>query len=70
MAPAARREVSVMMENGRDTLGIWRMGVEEKMHFSSSNAFCWEEVQFQSSFFLVRRFRGATMLEKLGINFL
>ena len=66
----ARRDVSVMMENGQDTLGMRSIGAEEKMHFSLSNAFCCSEVQFQGSFFLVSKLRGAMMLEKLGINFL
>ena len=70
MAPTARRDASVMMENGRDTLGMRSTGAEEKMRFSSSNAFCCSEVQFQGSFFLVSKLRGATMLEKLGMNFL
>ena len=45
------------------------MGAEEKMCLSFLNAFCCNEVQFQGSFFLVRRLRGATMLEKFRINF-
>ena len=68
-APAASREALVMMEKGRKTLGIWRTGVEEKIHLSSSKAPCWRGVQFQGSFFCVRRFKGATMLEKFGMNF-
>ena len=66
----ARREASVMIENGRVTSGIWSMGAEEKIHFSSLKAVCWRGVHFHGSSFLVRRFRGATMLEKLGMNFL
>ena len=51
---------------------IWdkKYGAEEKMRFSSSNAFCCNEVQFQGSFFLVSKLSSATMLEKLGMNFL
>ena len=70
MAPAARRDALVMMENGRVTLGMRSMGVEEKMCLSSLNVFCCNEVQFHGSFFLVSRLRGATMFEKLGMNFL
>ena len=63
------REVSVMIEKGWVTSGIWSMGVEEKMHLSSLNAHCCNGVQFQGSFFLVRRLRGVMMLEKFGMNF-
>ena len=65
----ASREASVMMEKGRKTLGIWRTGAEEKICLSSSKALCWRGVQFQGSFFHVRRFKGAMMLEKFGMNF-
>ena len=58
-----------MMENGQVTSGIWSTGAEEKICLSLSKAVCWREVHFHGSFFLVRRFRGATMLEKLGMNF-
>ena len=68
-APAASKEALVMMEKGCRMSGIWRTGVEEKMDLSLSNTFCWREVQFQGSFFCVRRFKGATMLEKFGMNF-
>ena len=70
MAPAVRREVSVMMENRHDTSGIWSTGAEKKKCFSSLKAFCCSDVQFQGLFFLVSRLRGATTLEKLGMNFL
>ena len=63
------REVSIMMENGQVTLGIWSTGVEEKMHLSSLNACCCNKVQFQGSFFLVKRLRKAMILEKFGMNF-
>ena len=59
-----------MIENGQVTLEIWSTGVEEKIRFSSSKAVCWRGVHFHGSSFLVRRFRGAMMLEKLGMNFL
>ena len=68
-APAVSRKASVMIENGWMTSGIWSMGAEEKMHLSSSNAHCCNKVQFQGSFFLVRRLRGAMILEKFGMNF-
>ena len=66
----ARREALVMIENGRMTSGIWSTGVEEKIRFSLSKVVCWRGVHFQGSPFLVRRFRGAMILEKLGMNFL
>ena len=66
----AKREALVMIENGRVMLGIWSIGAEEKIRFSLSKAVCWRGVHFQGLPFLVRRFRGATMLEKLGMNFL
>ena len=64
-----RREASVMMEKGQVTSRTWRTGAEEKMCLSSLKAFCWRGVHFQGLFFLVKRFRGVTMLEKLGMNF-
>ena len=69
-APAAGREALVMMEKGHKMLGIWRTGAEEKIVLSLSNACCWREVQFQGLFFYVRRFKGVTMSEKFGMNFL
>ena len=69
-APAASREVSVMMEKGHTTSGIWRTGAEEKIFLSLSNALCWRGVQLQGSFFRVKRFKGAMMSEKFGMNFL
>ena len=63
------KEAPVMMEKGHETLGIWRTGAEEKICLSLSNAPCWRGVQFQDSFFHVRRFKGATMLKKFGMNF-
>ena len=58
-----------MMENGRVTSGIRSTGAEEKICLSLSNVVCWREVHFHGSSFLVRRLRGATMFEKLGMNF-
>ena len=40
MAPAANREVSVMMENGRVTSGMESMGPEEKAALRVLNARC------------------------------
>ena len=69
-APAANKEVSVMMENGRVTSGIYRTGAEEKMCLRCSKAHCWSWVQTQGSPLQVSRLRGVTMLEKSGMNFL
>ena len=69
-ASAANKEVSVMMENGQVTSGIRRTGAEEKMCLRRSKARCWSWVQTQGSPLQVSRFRGATMLEKSGMNFL
>ena len=69
-APAASREASVMIEKGQVTSRIHRTGVEEKIHLRFSKASCWSQVQIQGSPFRVSRFRGATMLEKSGVNFL
>ena len=40
IAPAAIREVSVMMEKGRVMSGMHRTSAEEKMHLRCSNASC------------------------------
>ena len=40
MAPAANREASVMMENGRVSLGMESMGPEEKAALRVLNACC------------------------------
>ena len=45
MAPAANREASVMIENGRVTSGIDSRGPEEKAALRVSNACCWRLVQ-------------------------
>ena len=37
---SAKRDVLVTVENGWVTLGIMSTGVEEKMYFSLSKAFC------------------------------
>ena len=68
IAPAVNREVSVMIENGRVTSGMDKMGPEEKAALRVSNVCCWREVQAHSWSFLVRRLSGATTWEKLGIN--
>ena len=69
-APAANREVSVMMENRQVTSGICRMEAEEKMCLRHSKAHCCSWVQTQGSPLQVSRLRGAMMLEKSGMNFL
>ena len=69
-APAASREVLVMMEKGCVTSGIRRTGVDEKICLRCSKARCWSWVHAQGSPFQVSRLRGAMMLEKSGMNFL
>ena len=69
-ALVASREVSVMMEKGCVTSGIQRTGADEKICLSHSKACCWSWVHAQGSAFRVSRLRGATMLEKSGMNFL
>ena len=44
MAPAANKEVSVMIENGQVTLGMDRMGPEEKAALRVSNVRCWRGI--------------------------
>ena len=68
-APAARREVSVIIVKGRVTSGIRRTRVEENICLSMSKALCCSLVQIQGSFFQVRRLREVTMFEKFGMNF-
>ena len=68
--PAAIKEALVMMEKGQVTSGIRRTGVEEKICLRCSKACCWSWVQIQGSPLQVSRLRGATMLEKSGMNFL
>ena len=60
-APAANKEALVMMEKGRVTSGIRRMGAEEKMYLRHLKAHCWSWVQTQGSPLQVSRLRGATM---------
>ena len=67
-APAARREVSVIMVKEWVTLGIRMTGAEENICLSVSKAFCCSLIQTQGSFFRVRRLRGATTFEKFGMN--
>ena len=45
MAPAANKEASVMIKNGRVTLGIEKTGPKEKAALRVSNAHCWRLVQ-------------------------
>ena len=63
MAPATRREASVMSEKGQETSGIQRMGADEKMACKELKAFCWGSAQDQRWSFQVRRTMGMTMLE-------
>ena len=46
-ALAARREVSVMSEKGRETSRIQRTGADKKMVCRELKAFCWDSVQDQ-----------------------
>ena len=69
MAPAVRREVSVMTVKGWEMSGIRRTGAEENICLSILKVFCCSLVQIQGLFFQVRRLRGATILEKFGMNF-
>ena len=48
---------------GKERLGICRMGCKRKRCLRWSKACCWEEVQFQGRFFLVRSMRGRVMVE-------
>ena len=69
-APAANKEVSVMMENGWVTSGIHRTGAEKKICLRCLKDCCWSWVQTQGFPLQVSRLRGVTMLEKSGMNFL
>ena len=62
-APAVRREASVMSKKGRETSGMQRTGVDEKIVCRESKAFCWGAVQDQGWSFRVRRTMGVTMVE-------
>ena len=44
MAPAANKEASVMIENGRVTSRIDKTGPEEKAALRVLNAHCWRAV--------------------------
>ena len=69
-APAVSREVLVMIEKGCVMSGIRRMGAEEKMCLRCSKVCCWSWVQTQGFPLQVSKLRGATMLEKSGMDFL
>jgi hypothetical protein len=56
------------MEKGRVVSGIEGTGAEENVTLRDLNARCWREVHNQGWSFRVRRFNGATTLEKLGMN--
>ena len=45
MAPAANKEASVMIENGRVMSGMDKTGPKEKAILRVSNAHCWRLVQ-------------------------
>ena len=47
MAPAARREASVMRVKGRVTSGMHKTGEEEKINFNVLKAVCWSSIQDQ-----------------------
>ena len=57
-----------MIEKGWVTSGMPRTGLEEKAVRRVSKAFCWSGVQFHGWSFQVRRLRGVTTWEKLGMN--
>ena len=63
MASDAYLDASVAIAKGKERLDICRMGCERKRHLRWSKACCWEGVQFQGRFFLVRSMRGQAMVE-------
>ena len=44
-------------------LGICKIGLERKRHLRESNVSCWEGVQLQGRFFLVKLIRGQAIVE-------
>ena len=58
-----------MTVKGWETSGIRRTGAEENICLSVLKVFCCSLIQTQGLFFQVRRLRGATILEKFGMNF-
>ena len=56
-------DASVAIAKGEERLGICRTGCERKRCLRWSKACCWEGVQVQGRFFLVRSMRGWVMVE-------
>ena len=63
MVPDAYLDASVAIAKGEERSGMRKMDCERKRHLSWSKACCWEGVQFQGRFFLVRLMRGQAMVE-------
>ena len=63
MAPDAYLDASVAIVKGEERSGMRKTGCERKRRLSWSKACCWEGVQFQDKFFLVRSMRGRAMVE-------
>ena len=56
--PDAYLDASVAIAKGEERSGMHKTGCERKRRLSWSKACCWEGVQFQDRFFLVRSMRG------------
>ena len=63
MAPDAYLDTSVAIVKGEERLDMHKTGCERKKCLSWSKACCWDGVQFQGRFFLVRSMRGRAMVE-------
>ena len=63
MAPDVYLDTSVVIAKGEERSGMCKTGCERKRCLSWSKACCWEGVQFQGRFFLVRSMRGRAMVE-------
>ena len=63
MVPDVYLDASVAIVKGEERLGMCKTGCERTRCLSWSKACCWEGVQFQGRFFLVRSMRGWAMVE-------
>ena len=63
MAPDAYLDALVAIAKKEERLDICRAGCERKRRLRWLKACCWEGVQFQGRFFLVRSMRGQAMVE-------
>ena len=63
MALDAYLDALVAIAKGEERSGICRTGCERKRCLRRLKACCWEGVQFQGRFFLVRSMRGRVMVE-------